>query len=98
MGLFGEILSLILDYSPIGNIKSGLEGLSGYNSVTFEKLDDIDRVMCFVGLIPVFGKIAGNVAKKLIKSAKGVKRVTKRRVKRTNKKRRKSIETRGKKY
>ena len=76
MGLFGDILSLILDYSPIGNIKSGLEGLSGYNSVTFEKLDDIDRVMCFVGLIPVFGKIAGNVAKKLIKSAKGVKRVT----------------------
>ena len=57
MGLFGEILSLILDYSPIGNIKSGLEGLSGYNSVTFEKLDDIDRVMCFVGLIPYIGKI-----------------------------------------
>ena len=36
MTIFGEILSTILDFSPIGNIKCGLEALSGYNSVTFE--------------------------------------------------------------
>lgn len=76
MSIFGKILSLVLDYSPIGNIKSGLEAFSGYNSVTFEILDPIDRAMCFVGLIPFFGKIVGNTAKKLIKSARALKRIT----------------------
>ena len=76
MSVFGDILSLILDYSPFGVFKSIFEGISGYNSVTFEKLDDTDRVMCFVGLIPYIGKIAGGVVGKLIKSAKALKRVT----------------------
>jgi hypothetical protein len=71
MSIFGRILSFALDISPLGNIKSALEGLSGYDTVTFEKLDFADRAMCLVGLIPF-----GNIAKKLLKSAKAVKRFT----------------------
>ena len=71
--IFGEILSTILDFSPIGNIKSGLEAFSGYDTVTFEKMDDIERAMCFVGIIPVFG----NIAKKFVKSARAIKRISK---------------------
>ena len=71
--IFGEILSTILDFSPIENIKSGLEAFSGYDTVTFEKMDDIERAMCFVGIIPVFG----NIAKKFVKSARAIKRISK---------------------
>ena len=71
MTIFGEILSTILDFSPIGNIKCGLEALSGYNSVTFEKLDDFDRAMCFVGMIPY----VGNIVKKFAKTGKAMKRI-----------------------
>ena len=71
MTIFGEILSTLLDFSPIGNIKSGLEAFSGYDTVTFEKMGDFERAMCFVGIIPVFG----NFAKKFVKSARAIKRI-----------------------
>ena len=71
MTIFGEILSTLLDFSPIGNIKSGLEAFSGYDTVTFEKMGDFERAMCLVGIIPVFG----NFAKKFVKSARAIKRI-----------------------
>ena len=71
MTIFGEILSLALDFSPIATFKNAVEALSGYNMVTFEKLNDYERTMCFVGLIPGLGAIT----KKVVKSIKALNRV-----------------------
>ena len=53
MTIFGEILSLALDFSPIETFKNAIEGLSGYNMVTFEKLNDYEHATVDTALTDV---------------------------------------------
>ena len=63
---FGDLLSLGLDLIPIvGNVKSGYELLTGKDAVTGEELNEIDKGLCALDLVP-FGKF-GKVGKRIRK-------------------------------
>ena len=50
-------VSCALDFVPVvSQVKSGIEFVTGYDPVTFTKLDPISRGVSGIGLIP-FGKI-----------------------------------------
>ena len=68
------ILSMGLDFSPLGVIKGVTEGIVGYDIVTGEKLDLATRI---IGAIPIANDIykSGRRGVKLLKSAKKVETV-----------------------
>ena len=68
------ILSIGLDFSPLGVIKGVTEGIVGYDIVTGEKLDLATRI---IGAIPIANDIykSGRRGVKLLKSAKKVETV-----------------------
>ncbi|MEJ6455459.1 hemagglutinin repeat-containing protein [Fusobacterium nucleatum] len=68
------ILSMGLDFSPLGVIKGVTEGIVGYDIVTGEKLDLATRI---IGAIPIANDIykSGKRGVKLLKSAKKVETV-----------------------
>ena len=64
---FRKILSSVADLIPIvGNIKSGFEAISGNDLITNEKLDNKERLMRALSLIPGMNYI--NKGKKISKS------------------------------
>ena len=73
-----EFLSAGLDLIPVvGQIKSGIELISGNDAVTGEELDIIDKGFCVLGLVP-FGKMgrAGKRIGKVIDAAGTVKTIS----------------------
>lgn len=73
-----EFLSAGLDFIPVvGQIKSGIELISGNDAITGEELDIIDKGFCVLGLVP-FGKMgrAGKRIGKVVKGTNIAKKVT----------------------
>lgn len=59
-----DLVSCGLDWVPIvGDLKCGLEFITGRDAVTNEKLNGFERTMCAVGLIPLVGKFVKNSSK-----------------------------------
>ena len=59
-----DLVSCGLDWVPIvGDVKCGLEFITGRDAVTNEKLNGFERMMCGVGLIPLAGKFVKNGSK-----------------------------------
>ena len=73
-----DLVSCGLDWVPIvGDVKCGLEFITGRDAVTKEKLNGFDRAMSAVGLIPIAGKFIknGSKLKKVCKFAKNADRL-----------------------
>ena len=73
-----EFLSAGLDFIPVvGQIKSGIELISGNDAITGEELDIIDKGFCVLGLVP-FGKMgrAGKRIGKVINATGAVKTIS----------------------
>ncbi|WP_162356888.1 pre-toxin TG domain-containing protein [Metabacillus mangrovi] len=62
---WGQGVSDVVDFIPIlGNAKSGIEGITGHNAVTFEKLSGIDQGLAAAGIV---GGLILKVGKKVVK-------------------------------
>ena len=66
-----DALSFTLDLIPgVGQIKSGLEFVTGKDIVTGEKLDPIERSFCALDFLPYgkFGKVGKKIKKGVLKA------------------------------
>ena len=55
-GIIGRCISLLLDLiEPIGSIKSAIEIIIGRDFLTQEKFNFKERLICFIGAIPLIG-------------------------------------------
>ena len=70
--LLPNIISATLDCIPfIGNIKAGIELLSGQDLITQSELDDVDKALAASSLVLSGGaKLAGKLASESAKGAK----------------------------